>query len=127
MKMCLLKQKQTQYWKKSRARADAVYALLLRGVDLLASDQLVEVTMGEEKIDPLALDGVEVQAGTGYFEVSKIRDEIKPAMGEIKVVKKDEGIAWGAVYWQYFENLDKITPAKTPLSLERELYVERNT
>ena len=48
-------------------------------------------------------------------------------MGNVKVVKKDEGIAWGAVYWQYFENLDKITPAKTPLSLERELYVERNT
>jgi uncharacterized protein YfaS (alpha-2-macroglobulin family) len=48
-------------------------------------------------------------------------------MGEVKVVKKDEGIAWGSVYWQYFENLDKITPAKTPLSLERELYVEKNT
>ena len=127
LKMWLLKQKQTQDWKTSRATADAVYALLLRGVDLLASDQLVEVTMGDEKIDPLTLDGVEVQAGTGYFQVSKSRDEIKPAMGDVKVVKKDEGIAWGSVYWQYFENLDKITPAKTPLSLERELYVEKNT
>jgi uncharacterized protein YfaS (alpha-2-macroglobulin family) len=127
MKMWLLKQKQTQDWKTSRATADAVYALLLRGVDQLASDQLVEVTMGEEKIDPLALDGVEVQAGTGYFEVSKTSGEIMPEMGEVKVVKKDEGIAWGSVYWQYFENLDKIIPAKTPLSLERELYVEKNT
>lgn len=127
MKMWLLKQKQTQDWKTSRATADAVYALLLRGMDLLASDQLVEVTMGGEKIDPLTMDGVNVQAGTGYFEVSKTRTEIKPDMGNVRVVKKDEGIAWGAVYWQYFENLDKITPAKTPLSLERELYVERNT
>jgi len=48
-------------------------------------------------------------------------------MGNIKVVKKDEGIAWGAVYWQYFEHLDKITPAASPLSIERELYLERNT
>jgi hypothetical protein len=127
MKMWLLKQKQTQDWKTSRATADAVYALLLRGVNLLASDLPVEITMGDEKIDPLTMDGVTVQAGTGYFQVSKTRTEIKPDMGEVKVVKKDEGIAWGSVYWQYFENLDKITPAKTPLSLERELYVEKNT
>ena len=25
----------------------------------------------------------------------------------IKKQKKDDGIAWGAVYWQYFENMDK--------------------
>jgi len=83
--------------------------------------------MGGEKIDPLTMDGVEVEAGTGYFQVSKMGKEILPAMGDVTVVKKDEGLAWGAVYWQYFENLDKITPAKTTLSLERELYVERNT
>ncbi len=127
MKIWLLKQKQTQDWKTSRATSDAVYALLLKGTDLLAGDQLVEVTMGGEKINPLTMDGVEVEAGTGYFQVSKTGKEITPEMGNIKVVKKDEGIAWGAVYWQYFENLDRIIPAKTPLSLERELYVERNT
>jgi hypothetical protein len=127
MKIWLLKQKQTQDWKTSRATADAVYALLLRGVDLLASDQLVEVSLGDEKIDPLTMDGVEVQAGTGYFQVSKAAGEITPEMGNVKVVKKDDGIAWGAVYWQYFENLDKITAAETPLSIEKELYVERNT
>ncbi len=127
MKIWLLKQKQTQDWKTSRATADAVYALLLKGTDLLASDQLVEVTIGGEKIDPLSLDGIQVQAGTGYFQVTKSGKEIVPAMANIKVVKKDEGIAWGAIYWQYFENLDKITPAQTPLSLEKELYVERNT
>jgi hypothetical protein len=127
MKIWLLKQKQTQDWKTSQATADAVYVLLLRGTDLLASDQLVEVTLGDEKIDPLTMDGVQVQAGTGYFQVSKTAKEITPAMGNVKVVKKDEGIAWGALYWQYYENLDKITPAATPLSLERELYVEKNT
>ncbi len=127
MKIWLLKQKQTQDWKTSRATADAVYALLLKGVDLLASDQLVEVTLGDEMINPLTMDGVEVQAGTGYFQVSKAGSEITAEMGNVKVVKKDDGIAWGAVYWQYFENLDKITAAETPLSIEKELYVERNT
>ena len=42
----LLKQKQTQDWKTTKATADAVYALLLRGKDILASDKLVEVTLG---------------------------------------------------------------------------------
>ncbi|MFO7613972.1 MAG: alpha-2-macroglobulin family protein [Bacteroidales bacterium] len=127
MKVWLLKQKQTQDWKSTRATADAVYALLLRGVDLLAGDELVEVTLGNETIEPLSLDGVQVEAGTGYFQASWHGKEIKPEMGNVKVVKKDEGIAWGAVYWQYFENLDQITPAKTPLSLEKELYIETNT
>lgn len=127
MKIWLLKQKQTQDWKTSRATADAVYALLLKGTDLLSSDQLVEVTLGNEKIDPMVMDNVQVQAGTGYFQVSKMGKEIKPEMGNVKVVKKDEGVAWGCVYWQYFEDLDRITPAASPLSLERELYVERNT
>jgi len=127
MKIWLLKQKQTQDWKTSRATADAVYALLLRGTDLLASDQLAEVSLGGETIDPLEMDGITVEAGTGYFQVSKMGKEITPEMSNVKVVKKDEGVAWGAVYWQYFENLDKITPAKSPLSIEKELYVERNT
>jgi hypothetical protein len=127
LKMWLLKQKQTQDWKTPRATADAVYALVLRGTDLLASNELVEVTVGKEKVDPLQMDGVEVQAGTGYFQASWQGKEITPAMGEVRVSKKDEGIAWGALYWQYYEQLDKITPAETPLSLEKELFIQKNT
>jgi len=87
----------------------------------------VEVTIGGEKIDPEKLEGVEVQAGTGYFQTSWMKQEITPKMGEITVAKNDEGIAWGAVYWQYYEQLDKITPAKSPLNIEKELFVEKNT
>jgi 5-hydroxyisourate hydrolase-like protein (transthyretin family) len=127
LKVWLLKQKQTQDWKTPSATADAIYALLLKGTDLLASDELVQVTVGGVKIDPLQLDGVNVQAGTGYFQTSWNRKEITPQMGSVSVTKKDEGIAWGAMYWQYYEQLDKITPAKTPLSIEKELYIEQNT
>jgi hypothetical protein len=48
----LLKQKQTQDWKTTKATADAVYALLLRGTDLLSSTALVEVTMGGVDVTP---------------------------------------------------------------------------
>ena len=35
--------------------------------------------------------------------------------------------SWGSVYWQYFEDLDKITSAETPLKLVKKLFVEKNT
>jgi uncharacterized protein YfaS (alpha-2-macroglobulin family) len=48
-------------------------------------------------------------------------------MANITVTKSDDGVAWGGMYWQYFEQLDKITTAETPLKLEKKLFVERNT
>jgi uncharacterized protein YfaS (alpha-2-macroglobulin family) len=127
LKVWLLKQKQTQDWKTTKATADACYALLLKGTQWLASDQLVEITMGDQKIDPKKMDDVKIEAGTGYFKTSWSGSDIKPEMGKVTVTKKDEGVAWGAVYWQYFEQLDKITPAATPLKLEKKLFIERNT
>ncbi len=127
MKIWLLKQKQTQDWKTTKATAEACYALLLKGTDILSSDELVEIEIGGQRIDPNKIDGVKVQAGTGYFKTAWAGAEIKNSMGEIKLTKHDEGIAWGAVYWQYFEQLDKITPAETPLKLEKKLFVERNS
>ncbi len=38
-----------------------------------------------------------------------------------------EGASWGAIYWQYFENLDKISFAETPLKLSKKLFIEKNT
>ena len=48
-------------------------------------------------------------------------------MGRITVTKPTDGVAWGAVYWQYFEQLDKITAAETPLKLKKQLFLEQNT
>ncbi len=35
--------------------------------------------------------------------------------------------SWGAVYWQYFEDMDKVTSASTPLQLNKKLFLEKNT
>ncbi len=72
-KVWLLKQKQTQDWKTSKATADAVYGLLLRGDNLLASDELVQVTLGQTVIKPQR-----VEAGTGFYEERLLRNEITP-------------------------------------------------
>lgn len=119
----LLKQKQTQDWKTTKATADAIYGLLLRGTDFLASDALVEVALGGQWIEPQ-----DVEAGTGFYEERFIRSEIEPAMGQITVKKIDDGVSWGSVHWQYLEDMSKVTPYEgTPLQLKKALFVKNMT
>jgi uncharacterized protein YfaS (alpha-2-macroglobulin family) len=127
LKVWLLKQKQTQDWETTKATAEACYALLRRGTDVLANNKLAEITVGNEKIDPFKRNDTKVEAGTGYFKTAWAAAEIKAEMGKIKVKKTDDGVAWGAVYWQYFEQLDKITGAETPLKLSKKLFKQNNT
>ncbi|PKQ66459.1 alpha-2-macroglobulin family protein [Raineya orbicola] len=127
LKVWLLKQKQTQDWKTTRATAEACYALLRRGSDALASEQLVEVSLGGEVVRPSEATETKVEAGTGYFKTAWNAEQVRPEMGNIKVTKKDEGVAWGAVYWQYFEQLDKITFAETPISIKKDLFLEKDS
>jgi uncharacterized protein YfaS (alpha-2-macroglobulin family) len=122
-KVWLLKQKQTQDWKTTKATADAIYGLLLRGDNLLASDALVEVALGGDTIKP-----EKVEAGTGFYEQKFVRNEIKPAMGQITVKKVDDGVSWGSVHWQYLEDMAKVTPYEgTPLQLKKTLFVNETT
>jgi hypothetical protein len=127
MKAWLLKQKQTQDWKTTKATVEACYALLRRGADVLANTQLADIKVGNQVIDPSKLPDAKVEAGTGYFKTAWQAGEINAGMGEVTVSKTDAGVAWGAVYWQYFEQLDKITPAETPLKLKKDLYLQQNT
>jgi hypothetical protein len=122
-KVWLLKQKQTQDWKTTKATADAIYGLLLRGDNLLASDALVEVALGGETIRP-----EKAEAGTGFYEQKFVRNEIKPAMGQITVKKVDDGVSWGSVHWQYLEDMAKVTPHEgTPLKLKKSLFIKETT
>ncbi|SNR45909.1 TonB-dependent outer membrane receptor, SusC/RagA subfamily, signature region [Lutibacter agarilyticus] len=127
LKVWLLKNKQTTQWKTTKATTEAVYALLLQGSDWLSVNESVEVTVGTKKIEPSKLENVQVEAGTGYYKTSWNSSEITSEMAKITISKKDEGIAWGGLYWQYFEDLDKITSAETPLKLSKKLFIKSNS
>jgi len=127
MKIWLLKHKQTNSWHTTKATTEACYALLLRGSDLLTTENDVEIKIGDEIIDPNTNENMKTEAGTGYFQTSWAGAEIQPDMGNITVTKTNEGIAWGAVYWQYFEDLDKITTHETPLELNKKLFIKHNS
>jgi uncharacterized protein YfaS (alpha-2-macroglobulin family) len=130
-KVWLLKQKQTQDWKTTKATADAVYSLLLRGRELLSSDALVQVKLDGLDVTPgstpnRGMTGPKrspVEAGTGFYEVRFTPAEIKPKLGEIIVQKTDSGVAWGSLNWQYLEDMSKVTPYEgTPLKLRKALF-----
>ena len=127
LKVWLLKHKQTNQWSSTKATTEAVYALLLQGSDWLSVTETVDVVVGGKEIQPSQLEDVKIEAGTGYFKTSWNSNEIEPEMAEVQISKKGAGIAWGALYWQYFEDLDKITSAETPLKLKKKLFLKKNT
>ena len=127
LKIWLLKNKQTNQWKTTKATTEAVYALLLQGSDWLSVTDMVDVVIGGQKIEPSKLEDVKTEAGTGYYKTAWSASDIKPEMANVTLTKIGDGIAWGSLYWQYFEDLDKITSAETPLKLTKKLFLKKNT
>lgn len=132
LKIWLLKNKQTTNWKTTKATADAIYALLLNGTSWLSTQPDVEIKLGNKLIQSKEQ---QQEAGTGYFKTSIPKEDVIADMGKISVNVKNNaetgknigGTTWGAVYWQYFENLDKIESHETPLSLKKQLYKITNS
>lgn len=126
MRVWLLKQKQTQNWPTTKATADACYALLLNGTQWLTSEPTVTIQLGDKTVRSTE---VKQEKGTGYFKVNYGNADIKTEMGNIKLTVdgNTNNPSWGAVYWQYFEDLDKITSAATPLEVKKQLFIQTNT
>jgi uncharacterized protein YfaS (alpha-2-macroglobulin family) len=88
---------------------------------------MVDIKVGDLEVNPSEMPAIKVEAGTGYFKTSWNTDEIKSKMGEVTINKKGNRIAWGGLYWQYFEDLDKITSAETPLKISKKLFLKVNS
>ncbi|MEN0049591.1 MAG: hypothetical protein AAF806_21200, partial [Bacteroidota bacterium] len=68
------------------------------------------------------------EVGTNYFKATWSGEEINADMANISVSNPNKTVAWGGVYWQYFEQLDKIkTFEETPLQLKKALFKEVNS
>jgi uncharacterized protein YfaS (alpha-2-macroglobulin family) len=125
LKVWLLKNKQTTHWKTTKATAAAVYALLRNGDNWLLEDKDVQITVGNEVLE---VAKIQKEAGTGYFKTEFPKKEINTEMATVKVTNPNKVVAWGAAYWQYFEQLDKIKTFKeTPLKLNKKLFKMQNT
>lgn len=124
MKVWLLKNRQTNQWHSTKATTKAVYALMNTGKSWMDAEKGITVKIADKPID---LETPNAQAGSGYVKHVWTKEEISPEMGRVEVNKTSAGVAWGAVYWQYFEDLDKITSAETGIKFNKKLFVKQNT
>lgn len=104
MQQWLLKQKQTTHWGNDRATAEAIRALVSMhphvgpstvGLTLFGTPMTAEV-QGQESY--------RTQVWTGAELDTLVRQHSEP----INMVKNTPGIAWGAVYYQFEDNIDKL-------------------
>lgn len=119
----LLKQKQTQDWRTTKATSDAIYSLLLRNGDWLTIDTTITLKLGSIEIKP-----DQTQTGIPFIEKEFNPLSIQPEMGKIVISKSNSGIIWGGIHWQYLQNMDHITPhTQNPLKLKKSLTLRHYT
>jgi len=122
MRTWLLRKKQTQHWGTTTATAEACYALLPSGKHLLHHTNPVNISLG-----PVALASPDNQ--TGYLKQVFKAADIKPELANITISRigpapKQNDISWGAVYWQYYNNMDSIQKGAdtTSLFIDKKIY-----
>lgn len=124
MRIWLLKEKQTTHWGSCIATADAVYALLCNGTDLLANPGDVRITLGNQVLETLRPSKTTVP-DLGYVKQS-YQDEPTLQARQVQVEDRDpSGVAWGAVYAQYLSPITAMNQLGDELNLNRQFYVER--
>lgn len=124
MKLWLLKQKQTTSWDSPVATADAVYALLCQGSDLLESKGDVRITLGDKVLETFSPAKTTIP-GLGYVKEVFAQGSPEVKAKSVTVEKRDAGIAWGAVYAQYLSPISDVKQQGGALNIEKKLFVER--
>jgi len=118
----LLRQKQTQNWKTTRATADACYALLMSGSNWLNSPLQIEATVNNTTVN--TANG---QPGTGYIKEQIPVNKIDAQTANINITASSNNFGYGAAYWQYFENLEKIKNTASGIVIDKKIYKIVNT
>lgn len=105
------------------ATADAVYALLMKGVNLLDNQGDVRIVIANEVLETVSPSKTTVP-GLGYIKRSFTQKNVVDAR-KIEVEKRNPGIAWGAVYAEYESPIKDVRQQGGELNVQKQLYVER--
>ncbi|MDR1737735.1 MAG: hypothetical protein LBR66_02820 [Candidatus Symbiothrix sp.] len=118
MKLWLLQQKQTQVWESVPASIDAIDVLTASGSAWLNESEPATVIWNGAPIE------TSLESGTGYFKTPlPVSDQ-----QQLRITQHNSVAAFGAVYAQYFENLNQQKAASiSDLSIKKELFVEEIT
>lgn len=122
LRQWLLNHKRVNSWSTTKATTEAIYALLFTGDDWAEPNNSVKVTAGNETVLSPELSKSRAEAGTGQIQKIWAAEKVNPDLAKVVIENQGKVQVWGGLYWQYFEDLDRITPAMGPLNLEKQLF-----
>lgn len=127
MKLWLLNQKRTQDWGSTTTTADAIYSLLMVGENPLDNEGVVEIDLIEKNKELAQPQSTQTAAPILNYVKEQFTDAQTVDAKSITVSKKDDGMAWGAVYATFNEKIDNTKEVGSEeLSVSKELYVKRS-
>lgn len=121
MKIWLVTQKEVSHWDTSRGTAEVIYMILNSGKSWTStpSDQ-AEISWGGQPLKP------QTQA-TGYVKETKTSATIDKNWASVTIKKDGPGIIQGGLFWQYYEDLNKIKSSESYISISKELFKKVKT
>ncbi|KMQ68829.1 hypothetical protein ACM39_05965 [Chryseobacterium sp. FH2] len=121
MKIWLITQKEVNSWGSSRGTSEVIFTILNSGKSWAGteSDKATVVWGGKEL-------QTQTQA-TGYVKSAVKTDVVDKNLATVTVTKPGPGIVQGGLFWQYYEDLDKIKSSENYISITKELYKKIKT
>ena len=121
MKIWLVTQKEVNSWGSSRGTAEVIFTILNSGKSWTSNESdKAEITWGGKALKP------QTQA-TGYVKQAVTSDNLDKNLATVSIKKDSPGIVQGGLFWQYYEDLDKIKSSETYISITKELYKKVKT
>ena len=125
MQQWLLKQKQTTHWGNDAATTKAIDALMVNSPSPAIQTIPASLTVFGTPMttEATGLEGYRTQRWTGAA-----LDSVRAlANDDIVVSKQDDGIAWGAVYYQFTDDMDRIPSSEMGIKISRRYEVGSQT
>ena len=121
MKIWLITQKEVNSWGSSRGTSEVIFTILNSGKSWTgAESDKATIVWGGKELKP------ETQA-TGYVKSTVKTDVLDKNLATVTVTKPSPGIVQGGLFWQYYEDLDKIKSSENYISITKELYKKIKT
>ena len=121
MKIWLITQKEVNSWGSSRGTAEVIFTILNSGKSWTSNESdKAEITWGGKQLIP------QTQA-TGYVKQTVTSDNLDKNLSTVTIKKESAGIVQGGLFWQYYEDLDKIKSSESYISISKELYKKVKT